>query len=47
MKQSKKALLEKRGWKVGFAQDFLGLTAEEVALVEMKLALSEGLRERR
>ncbi len=47
MKQSKKALLEKRGWKVGSAQEFLGLTAEEVALVEMKLALSEGLRERR
>ena len=47
MKKSKKALLEKRGWKVGSTQEFLKLTPEEVALVEMKLALSEGLRERR
>jgi ribosome-binding protein aMBF1 (putative translation factor) len=47
VKKSKKTLLEKRGWKVGSAEEFLELGPEEVALVEMKLALSEGLRERR
>jgi transcriptional regulator with XRE-family HTH domain len=35
------------GWRVGSAADFLGLSAEEEALVEFKLALSEALRTRR
>jgi DNA-binding XRE family transcriptional regulator len=43
----KRARLEKRGWKGGTATDFLNLTDEESAYVEMKLALSEKLRERR
>ena len=47
MKQIKRARLEGRGWKVGSAKDFLELSEEEVAYIEMKLALSEKLRHRR
>jgi DNA-binding XRE family transcriptional regulator len=47
MKQSKQTRLESRGWKIGSADEFLGLSAEESAYIEMKLALSEKLKERR
>ena len=47
MKKTKKEKLEKAGWKVGTAQDFLELTDEEVAFIEMKLALSKYLKDRR
>ena len=47
MKQSKRQKLEQNGWRVGTASDFLGLSAEESAYIEMKLALSETLREER
>ena len=47
MRKPKKQRLEKAGWKVGSARDFLGLTNEEAALIEMKLALARGLRKRR
>ena len=47
MKQDKKARLESQGWKVGSASDFLELSPEETMLVEIKLALSRILRERR
>ena len=39
--------LERAGFAVGTAADFLDLSAEESALVEMRLALSRTLRERR
>jgi len=39
--------LEAAGWTVGEARDFLKLTPDEAALVEMRLALSRSLRERR
>lgn len=39
--------LKARGWKVGDAADFLGLTPEEAALVELRLALSRTVRARR
>lgn len=38
-----KANLERAGWKVGDAHEFLGLTPE-AAFVEVKLALSDYLR---
>ena len=44
-KTSKK--LEDKGWKVGTVSDFLGLSPEEAILVEIKLALSHSLKERR
>jgi ribosome-binding protein aMBF1 (putative translation factor) len=47
VKQSKRKKLERSGWRVGTASDFLGLSAEESAYIEMKLALSETLREER
>jgi hypothetical protein len=46
MKPSKKANLEAAGWKVGHATDFLGLSADEAAYIELKLALSEELRKK-
>jgi hypothetical protein len=47
VKNSKRARLEARGWRVGSAADFLELTPEEAAFVETKLALSQSLRKRR
>jgi ribosome-binding protein aMBF1 (putative translation factor) len=47
MKASKQARLEKAGWKIGSAADFLGLTKEESAYIEMKISLSDALRKRR
>jgi len=47
MKQSKQQKLERNGWRIGTACDFLGLTAEESTYIEMKLALSEALRNER
>lgn len=47
MKKEKRARLESKGWKVGTVRELLGLTKAEEALVELKLALSRGLRERR
>jgi DNA-binding XRE family transcriptional regulator len=47
MKQAKREKLEAAGWRIGSAADFLGLSKEEAAFVEMKLALAESLRRRR
>ena len=47
MKKNLQARLEKAGWKVGDAAEFLGLTKEEVAFVELKLALADSLRAHR
>ena len=47
MDKAKRKRLETRGWRVGTAGDFLGLSPEEVALVDMRVNLSRALRERR
>ena len=47
MKTSKKKKLQAAGWKVGETTDFLKLTDEEAALIEMKLALANEIRKRR
>ena len=47
MKKAKKEKLEAAGWRVGTAADFLGLSKEESALIEMKLNLARSLREKR
>ncbi|MFO1392260.1 MAG: helix-turn-helix transcriptional regulator [Steroidobacteraceae bacterium] len=39
--------LKSRGWKVGDATELLGLSDQEAALVELRLALSRSVRERR
>ena len=45
MREEKRRRLEARGWKVGTAREFLRLTAEETAYVELKVRLAMGLRE--
>jgi DNA-binding XRE family transcriptional regulator len=47
VKKAKREKLEARGWKVASADEFLGLSTEESAYIEMKIALSEKLKERR
>jgi alkylhydroperoxidase/carboxymuconolactone decarboxylase family protein YurZ len=47
MERKKQQRLEKKGWKIGDAADFLDLTPEESVIVEMRLALSLSLKERR
>ncbi len=47
MKKNKKSRLEAAGWKLDYTADFLDLSPEEVAFIEMKLALARNLRLRR
>ncbi len=47
MDKENKAHLEARGWKVGSAEEFLGLTPEEAAYIDLRLKLSEAVRELR
>lgn len=47
MRASKQAKLEAHGWKISSAEEFLALTQEESAYIEMKLALSHSLKQRR
>ena len=47
MKPAKKRRLLARGWAVGGAREFLDLTDEEAAFVELKLALADNLKQRR
>jgi ribosome-binding protein aMBF1 (putative translation factor) len=47
MRQSKRQKLESKGWKVGGTKDFLGLSDEEAAYIELRLKLAEGLKARR
>jgi DNA-binding XRE family transcriptional regulator len=47
MKATKRTRLERAGWRVGTAAQFLGLTPEEQLFVELKLALAGGVRQLR
>jgi DNA-binding XRE family transcriptional regulator len=47
MKKALKKKLERKGWKVGSAADFLGLSPGEEALVAVKMELVDALRQRR
>jgi predicted XRE-type DNA-binding protein len=47
MRRAKRERLEKRGWRIGTVEDFLGLSPAEAAYVELRLRLSETLRTRR
>jgi Helix-turn-helix len=44
MKTNRRKKLEAAGWKVGTAREFLGLSDEEAAFVELKLTLSASLK---
>ena len=47
MEQTKRKRLKAAGWQAGSAADFLGLTYEESAYVELRIRLSEALKARR
>jgi DNA-binding XRE family transcriptional regulator len=47
MKPTKRRKLQERGWRLGSAAEFLDLSAQEAAFIELKLALGEALRQRR
>ena len=47
MNSAKRKRLEAAGWSVGSTADFLELSPEEEAFVELKLRLSESLKNRR
>ena len=47
MRKTKQNLLKEKGWKIGSAEDFLELSPEESAYIELKLRLSDSLRQRR
>ena len=39
--------MERKGWKFGSADEFLRLSTEELAYIELKLALSDALKSKR
>ena len=41
MNKAKQKMLEKKGWKVGTAEEFLGLSPAESRYIELKLAFRE------
>ena len=47
MREAKRKRLESKGWKIGSAKEFLNLSPEESAYIELKLELAEGLRAHR
>ena len=47
MQSTHRKRLERAGWKVGAAEEFLGLSREESELIEVKLALGRLLRRSR
>jgi len=47
MNKTKRKKLEAAGWKVGSASDFLGLSPEEAAFVDLKLQLAKDLQKKR
>jgi len=47
MNAAKRKRLAAKGWRVGTVKEFLNLSSEEAAFVELKLALSKSLQETR
>jgi DNA-binding XRE family transcriptional regulator len=47
VREEKRRRLEAKGWKIGTAQEFLRLSPEEAAYIDLKVRLASGLRERR
>ena len=45
--KAKQSRLKKKGWRFGTADEFLGLSTEELTYIELKLALSDKLKEKR
>jgi len=47
MKEDKRKRLERAGWKVGDAKDFLEIDEAEMVVIELRVSLARELRERR
>lgn len=47
MDKQKQKNLEKKGWKIGSAKEFLNLSEEESSYIELKIKLSSNLRKLR
>ena len=47
MRKQKRKRLEAKGWKTGTVKEFLGLSDEESAYIELKVKLAAGLKQRR
>ncbi len=47
MRKDKVEKLTAQGWRIGSTSEFLNLSPDEAAYIEMKVALSRSLRERR
>ncbi|MBZ0198525.1 MAG: helix-turn-helix domain-containing protein [Ignavibacteriaceae bacterium] len=47
MDKQKQKDLEKKGWKIGSAKEFLNLSEEESSYIELKIKLSANLRKLR
>ena len=47
MNAAKRKKLSAAGWMIGSAEEFLDLTPEESAYIEMRLKLADGLKRRR
>ena len=47
MNSTKRKRLEAKGWRLGSAKEFLGLSEQESAYIELKLTLGENLKKRR
>jgi predicted XRE-type DNA-binding protein len=47
MNSKRKEVLEAKGWKFGGVEDFLGLTEEELEYIEVKITLSEMVKDYR
>jgi len=45
MEKAKKERLQKKGWKVGSADEFLDLTPGETEYIELKIACTKYLKE--
>jgi len=44
MRENKRKRLEAKGWKIGTTKEFLDLTREEEAYIELRLKLAEDLK---
>ncbi len=47
MRKPKRKRLEAKGWKIGTVKEFLRLSDEESAYIDLKIKLAGGLRQRR
>ena len=45
MREAKRRRLEAKGWQVGTTQEFLRLSPEEAAYIDLKVRLAVGLRQ--